>query len=204
MTDVESDAAAKWHVRPSVAEVIAVVIALAALGLSLGAFFHVPRTGPAGKQGATGPIGQRGASGPTGPKGLQGIPGPAGPQGPAGSEGPAGVKGPAGPKGSTGATGPRGSAGSVAASAITEGTTAATGVNPPIGTLMVATAACPAGKVLLSGGAHLSLGETTSSSALTLEASYPLTDATWRAVAAVTATLPAGQIATLAPFALCT
>jgi len=64
--------------------------------------------GPAGATGATGATGPTGPAGATGPQGPMGPTGAQGPQGPVGATGPQGPQGPAGPQGPTGAQGPTG------------------------------------------------------------------------------------------------
>lgn len=67
-----------------IAVIIAIVLAAAALGLTL------MRAPPQGEQGIQGETGLTGLQGPTGPQGIQGVTGPMGPQG---AQGPRGVNG---------------------------------------------------------------------------------------------------------------
>ena len=173
--------------------------------------------GPAGADGATGPIGPQGpagADGATGPQGAIGPPGPAGadgatgPQGAVGSQGPpgaAGATGPAGPAGPAGATGATGAAGPAgpAGSQLVTGTPATSAVNAAQNTLVTATAACPAGKVVLGGGAHITTTATQKSRAL-LVSSYASNATTWTAIGVVgTGALGSGNTMTVTAYALC-
>jgi hypothetical protein len=92
-----------------------------------------------GPRGATGPAGARGATGRTG---SAGVPGPTGATGPVGSRGATGA---AGPRGATGATGPAG------VRNVHEVVSAVVVSNAADGTF-TATATCPEGETLLSGG----------------------------------------------------
>jgi hypothetical protein len=95
-----------------------------------------------GATGPTGPSGSIGATGPTGPTGAQGPAGPPGPAGPAGAPGPAGQTGPPGPAGPAGPPGAGGPAGNFSTMRCDTNVT---------GSL---TCACPAGAVMVSGGAE--------------------------------------------------
>lgn len=86
----------------------------------------------------TGPQGPKGDTGPQGPKGDQG---PAGPQGPKGDIGPTGYQGP---------TGPQGPQGSIAAPGYEQVWARAEAESSL--TWVEATATCPAGKRVVSGG----------------------------------------------------
>jgi Collagen triple helix repeat (20 copies)/Quinohemoprotein amine dehydrogenase, alpha subunit domain III len=93
-------------------------------------------TGPQGPVGADGPVGPRGEAGPVGPAGAAG---PIGPAGSAGADGAAGSPGPAGRDGAAGAANP----GVVRAQ------------STPVAFVRrkaSATAACPAGRSVVSGG----------------------------------------------------
>jgi hypothetical protein len=76
-----------------------------------------------------------------------------------------------------------------------------TAPNPPVGTALVARTQCPAGKVLLSGGAQVSVGLSTKNVAL--QSSFPLSADTWQAVGVVTAPLAPSQVMTMKPYVLC-
>ncbi|MBE3009561.1 collagen-like protein [Microbispora sp. NEAU-D428] len=94
-------------------------------------------------------VGPAGPVGPTGPAGAAGPQGATGPEGPAGPAGPQGATGPAGPQGATGPAGPAGQPGGLAG---IEQVTRTVTVGAGRGT--VAMAACPEGKVALSGSYH--------------------------------------------------
>lgn len=129
------------------------------------------QTGPAGPQGAQGPQGAAGPQGETGPQGPVGPQGTPGPQGPAGPQGDTGPQGPIGRPGPTGVPGPQGLQG-------VPGPTGVPGLPGPQGPqgvpgisgyeiveanslfnnierTKVAGADCPAGKVVLGGGAEI-------------------------------------------------
>jgi Collagen triple helix repeat (20 copies) len=98
--------------------------------------------GAPGADGAPGPAGPAGPQGADGSNGIDGAAGPKGDKGDPGADGAPGPAGPQGPKGDTGATGPQGPPGMSGMEVVT-----ATGVR-------VATAECPAGKVIVGGGGH--------------------------------------------------
>ncbi|HJR92794.1 MAG TPA: S-layer homology domain-containing protein [Acidimicrobiia bacterium] len=108
-------------------------------------------TGPLGPQGEPGLIGDEGPTGEAGPAGPQGIPGEVGPQGLQGEAGPEGPQGPQGVQGETGPQGPQGEQGP--AGGIGEVTVSTTSVSWSAPTASVeATASCPSGTTVLSGG----------------------------------------------------
>lgn len=120
--------------------------------------------GPAGPQGAQGPIGPAGPAGPEGPIGPAGPPGPIGPAGPAGPAGAQGIPGPQGPAGPTGATGAKGDTGATGAQG-PQGVPGPAGVSGFVqvsgtastllgGVYGSAVVHCPAGKVVIGGGAQ--------------------------------------------------
>lgn len=155
--------------------------------------------GPVGAAGPAGPQGPPGADGATGAPGAQGDPGPQGAQGDPGVQGPPGSVGPAGPTGPAGATGPAGPAGSQRV----PGTPVTSAVNAPQNTLVTATASCPAGKVLLGGGAHVTTTATQKSRAL-LVSSYASSATVWTAIGVVgTGSLGSGNTMTVTAYALC-
>jgi len=109
----------------------------ASLSVAIGA------EGPQGEPGPQGPIGLTGPAGPQGPTGPQGPVGQIGPQGPQGPIGPTGLGGPQGPEGPQGPAGPAGTSGSS---------------NPAkfhsVKCINRTYCGCPAGEVLISGGAQ--------------------------------------------------
>jgi hypothetical protein len=114
--------------------------------------------GPKGDSGATGPAGPAGAkgdpglAGPAGPKGDTGTAGPAGPQGEQGNPGPTGPMGPPGLPGPQGLPGPTGPAGAPGIS----GYEVVSVVSPfDSSAVKVVLVECPAGKVVLGGGAQI-------------------------------------------------
>ena len=85
-----------------------------------------------------------------------------------------------------------------------------TTADPPAGTTLAATTSCPAGKVLLGGGARVfvsgGLNGTTvdaTSTKVELRSSYPTKKHTWRAVGEVVEPLAPGETMTLQPYVLC-
>ncbi|MFN2412648.1 MAG: IPT/TIG domain-containing protein [Pyrinomonadaceae bacterium] len=113
--------------------------------------------GAIGPQGPTGPPGQTGAMGPAGPPGQTGATGATGPQGQTGAigatgaTGPQGIPGPMGPQGIPGPIGPQGPAGTswlAGYEIVVERHT----VPPQWG--QTVSAECPAGKVIIGGGAY--------------------------------------------------
>jgi hypothetical protein len=78
----------------------------------------------------------------------------------------------------------------------------ATTPDPAVGTQVVATTSCPAGTVLMSGGAQVS-APGASDRNVALRSSFPLNSRTWRAVAVVTGPLGSGQMMSMKPFVLC-
>ncbi|MEN9582597.1 MAG: hypothetical protein RL641_551 [Candidatus Parcubacteria bacterium] len=159
--------------------------------------------GPEGNPGAQGPIGMQG---PMGPQGLQGL---AGELGQMGQPGPTGQVGPIGPQGPQGEPGVSGSSGGVSGSQIIVGATdtytepsAGTGVTTA-GAQVTSTATCPAGKVLLGGGAEV---VTTDSGKykVSVTSSYPSSATVWTAIATEMADLTADKTMTVTAYAVCT
>ena len=165
-------------------------------------------TGPAGPpggpglRGATGPPGPAGPAGSQGSPGAQGVPGSAGPTGPRGATGPAGATG---PMGATGASGPTGAGNSVTVTVASA--TATSGVRPDSGTLLAATAACPAGQQATGGGVAATPSNSADDSRLhTLESgpvAGPLPPTQWFARIGVIQRFSAGSVLTLTVFVLC-
>jgi hypothetical protein len=119
-------------------------------------------TGASGPQGPAGSAGPQGPQGETGAQGTQGATGPQGTQGETGAQGPVGPTGPQGPQGTQGTQGTQGAQGM-------QGTQGPAGPQGPPGlsgmqyitgspllllkqTTGTATAACPAGLNIISGG----------------------------------------------------
>ena len=128
-----------------------------------------------------------------------------GPRGPAGATGATGAQGPqgaAGPAGSAGPAGPTGAPGTVASASVVWGPTLTSAPNPPVGTVLVAQTACPAGKVLVSGSAQVTAPGLADRNVV-LRSSFPLTGNLWQTVAMVTAPLGAGLSMSMKPYVLC-
>lgn len=136
----------------------------ASLSVAIGAEGPQGEPGSQGPAGLTGPAGPQGPAGPPGPIGLAGA---VGAQGPAGAPGPVGPIGPQGPQGLIGPTGPAGPQGPA-------GPTGTGGSVDPTKFHSVkctnrTSCGCPAGEVLISGGAQCPLEGSTPS----LVSSYP-------------------------------
>lgn len=108
--------------------------------------------GPVGAQGMPGPQGDPGPQGPVGRPGPTGVPGQPGPQGPQGEPGPQGPQGPMGLQGTPGAEGPQGPQGAPGLSGY-EIVTVDSAFDSSATKLL--SADCPAGKVVLGGGAYI-------------------------------------------------
>jgi hypothetical protein len=121
-----------------------------------------------------------------------------GPRGPQGQQGPQGIPGQQGPEGKPGLQGPPGS---VSAPTVVAATTLSTSPNPAVGTALVARSQCPAGKIMLSGGASVVSGLSTKN--VQLQSSFPLNATTWETVAIVTGALSPGQVMSMKPYVLC-
>jgi hypothetical protein len=141
----------------------------------MAAFLHRMSTnvgggGPVGPQGPTGPQGPQGPAGSTGDSGTPGTAGPAGPAGPEGPRGPAGPAGPQGATGATGSTGPQGPGGVSGRQVVFN--------NSEPGEVDDANVFvyCPAGKVVLGGGASVSAAQ-----GVALLSSYPFSSGSWYA-----------------------
>jgi len=80
---------------------------------------------------------------------------------------------------------------------------ATSAANAAVNTLTTATASCPAGKVLLGGGAQVTTTATQKSRAV-LVSSYPSAAATWSATVVATVALGAGITMTVTAYAVCT
>jgi hypothetical protein len=77
--------------------------------------------------------------------------------------------------------------------------------NAAANTALTATATCPAGKVVLGGGAFVSNNVSPAAPLRTvLTGSRPTSTTVWQATAVVTTALTGGAIATLTAYAVCT
>ncbi len=179
-----------------IAVVAAVVAALAAVGVATWALTTVPARGQTGAQG---PAGAAGVQGPQGAPGNQGIPGVTGLPGKPGAQGPQGVTG---PPGATGKVGPAGAAGTIKSATLTRATPLTTLPDPAVGTVLVSQFSCPAGSILLSGGAQVTAPGLADRDVV-LRSSFPISNTSWQVVAMVIKPLGAGNAMTLHPFALC-
>ena len=151
-----------------------VVIAALFVGLAgLGVGAYALATTPAKTSGPQGPIGPRGATGPQGPQGIAGQPGAAGP------------------------------AGTVASISIVQSTALKTTPDPATGAVLAAKTSCPAGKVLLNGGAQVSAPGVQADRNVELRSSFPTSATQWQTVAIVTGSLGAGVSMTMKPYVVC-
>jgi hypothetical protein len=123
-----------------------------------------------------------------------------GPQGPAGAQGATGPQGPEGPQGAKGEPGPPGT---IAATSIVTSTAVTSSPGAAAGTVLEAKAACPAGRVLLSGGAEVSASSTQADRKVVLRSSFPSSTTEWQTVAVVIRPLGAGVTMTMKPYVLC-
>lgn len=131
------------------------------------------------------------ASAPTaGPAGARGAVGPQGPQGAIGKTGPVG------PAGKPGAPG------TITGSIRVEPSPIVSAPDPSVGTVVEAQTSCPAGEVLLSGGAEVSAPGQGDRNVV-LRSSFPLNATTWQSVGMVIGPLGAGNAMTLRPFVMC-
>jgi hypothetical protein len=154
--------------------VVPVVIAALVLGLAgVGIGVYAVVTTPAKTSGPPGPAGPQGAVGLQGPQGAKGDPGPAGP------------------------------AGTIDATSIVASTTVTSAPDAAVGTVLVANASCPDGKLLLSGGAEVSASSGQADRDVELRSSFPLSKTEWQTVAVVTRPLGAGVSMTLKPYVVC-
>jgi hypothetical protein len=120
--------------------------------------------------------------------------------GPKGSEGPQGTQGPEGPQGAEGKQGPRGE---LAATIVVRGPTKLSVPNPPTGAVVQAQTSCPAGQVLLSGGAQVTATGAVADRNVTLRSSFPLNATTWETVGLVTGPLGPDVTMSLSPYVMC-
>jgi hypothetical protein len=163
-----------WDDKGSSKWVVPVVVAALVVGLAgLGVGAYAVATMPAKTSGPQGPVGQTGA---TGPQGQQGVPG---------------AKGEAGP------------AGALAATSIVAGTALKSAPDPAVGAVLVAETSCPAGKILLSGGAQVSAPGVQADRNVELRSSFPFSTTKWQTVSIVTGPLGAGVVMTMKPYVVC-
>jgi hypothetical protein len=161
---------------------LALLLGVIALGVAIAAHGSTPT--PRVQAGHAGPTGQRGAAGSrgrVGPQGAQGLTGPAGPAGPAGAAG---------------------RDGTVAGATEISGAPVATAPNPYPGTSATATASCPAGSFLLSGGGQAT-APVGGGADVALESSAPLNATTWQAIGAVVNSMPSGDAMTVRAWVVC-
>ena len=177
-------------------------IALAVMALLMSPSKSVGLQGPPGAPGPAGVQGAQGTSGLAGPAGTRGPTGLTGSQGAPGKQGVAGPAGALGAPGKQGAAGAPGAPGAIANSNVVTAPPVESPLNPPVGTTVTTTTVCPAGTVLLSGGAQLSATGGAIRN-VTLRSSYPLDNHTWRAVGLVTEPLGIGGTMKITPFVVC-
>jgi peptidoglycan hydrolase-like protein with peptidoglycan-binding domain len=128
------------------------------------------------------------AVGPRGAQGIQGAQGVAGPQGKQGVAGPQGKQGPAG---------------TVTAASVVSASTLVSAPDPAVGTVLVAKTSCPAGKVLMGGGAQVWANGVIADRNVSLRSSFPLNSQTWQVVAITSGPLGVGTSMNMKPFVLC-
>jgi hypothetical protein len=83
------------------------------------------------------------------------------------------------------------------------GTPVTSGAGVLAGTLVTATATCASGKVVLGGGAQVTVSSGSANALVSLRSSYPSATDTWTGVAVVTLNLPLGTTTTVTAYALC-
>jgi hypothetical protein len=120
-----------------------------------------------------------------------------------GPQGPVGPRGVSGPQGVAGQAGPAGPAGTIASSSIVQGTALTTAPNPALGAVLTAKTSCPAGKILLSGGAQVFAPGVQADRNVELRSSFPFSATQWQTVAIVTGALGAGVSMTMKPYVVC-
>lgn len=126
-----------------------------------------------------------------------------GPQGPAGQVGATGPQGAQGVPGARGGIGPAGPAGALAATSVIASTALSSAPDPAAGTVLVAKTTCPAGKLLLSGGALVSAPGVLADRNVELRASFPLSTTVWQTVGITTGRLGTGVVMTMKPYVVC-
>ena len=124
--------------------------------------------------------------------------GPSGPRrGATGAQGPQGVKGdpvPRGPPVRLGLSRPP---------RFVSATSLKSAPDPAVGTVLMAKTSCPAGKVLLNGGAQVTAPGVQADRNVTLRSSFPINSTKWQTVAIVTGPLGAGVVMTMTPYVVC-
>jgi hypothetical protein len=75
--------------------------------------------------------------------------------------------------------------------------------NAPAGTIVTASVSCPAGTVVLGGGARVTVSAATQNQRVVLRASYPSSTTAWTAEAIVITTLTGGNTGRITPYVLC-
>jgi hypothetical protein len=80
----------------------------------------------------------------------------------------------------------------------------ASAANAAVGTTVVATVNCPAGKLLLGGGGTVTTSNGANVQRVMLQSSAPLDADTWRVVGVVLTALTGNQTMTVQPIAICT
>ena len=160
--------------RPTPGWVVPLVVVALVVGLAgLGVGIYAVAKMPAKTSGPRGPVGPAGATGEQGP---QGVPGPVGAAGPAGT---------------------------IASASVVEGTAMTSAPSPPVGTVLVAQTSCPAGKILMSGGAQVAAAGAVSDRDVVLRSSFPLTADTWETVALVSGPIATGVSMSMKPYVVC-
>ncbi|MGH9008189.1 MAG: hypothetical protein ACRDV6_10855 [Acidimicrobiales bacterium] len=123
-------------------------------------------------------------------------------QGATGAAGPQGPRGAAGKQGPTGKTGPAGPVGTINAANLVRASSIVSAPDPPVGTVVLATTSCPAGQVLVSGGAQVWAPGAADRNVI-LRSSFPINATMWQVVSMVTRSLGAGNAMSMRPFVVC-
>jgi hypothetical protein len=116
---------------------------------------------------------------------------------------PAKESGPTGAQGVRGPQGKQGPAGTLASTTVVRGTSKVSAPNPDPGTVLDAQTSCPAGKIMVSGGAQVSAPGVQADRNVTLRSSFPVNETTWETVALVTGSLGPGVSMTMTPYVVC-
>jgi hypothetical protein len=85
--------------------------------------------------------------------------------------------------------------------------------DPPVGTVVTATATCPTGRILLGGGSQVTDGPgassttattaSTSGTGVAVLSSYPTAARAWKSVGVVTGSLTAGTAMSVQAYVIC-